>query len=290
MPRAVYTPADHQKAFELWHESRNLSKVAELIGCEYTTIRDWRLDTYTCRWHCPWHGWERISNERQMALEARFKLVEAGNVDPVAHSNAMMAAVENKNGEQPDSYTRRLMAVDTIVRSDLEVISHFELLYGKLFQQITGLTIDHGGIHGLPEKGDRYKQLEILYNNGTLKAKGLEDAIKSMMAVRDFIKKLQEDLGIKKHTQHQDTATRVIVEDPEVAEANKELTIEELRKFRGMLEHTPPDKIEQVKQMMKADDSQVELVLGEQPTEPIPVSVLPPPPPPPLEMAACPTS
>lgn len=273
--RKVYSPADHQQAFEHWYEFRNLVKTAEMVGCEYTTILDWKKDTYTCRNHCPWHGWDRLAAQRQAAAEARFQLLANGNIDPLVHSTAIMEAVEKKECETPDSHSKRLAAVETLVRSDLERISHFELLYGKVFQQITGMTLDHGGIHDLPAGCNRLEQLKLIYNNGSLKIQSVESAVKVLIQITEHIKKLQEDLGVKKHH------TRVETVETEETEqsSSPELSIEELRRFRAMVEHTPPEKIEHVKQIMKSDDIQVEIALGEQPA-------LPPPPPPPPELVS----
>lgn len=293
MSTKQYSVADHQRAFEIWYETENLTRAAEVIGCEYTTIRMWMLDTYRCKYSCPWHGWERIQRERKAALNARFQLIEQGNVDPVAHSQAMMDAVEKEpNPDAPkDSLSRRKAAIETIIRSDLERISHFELLYGKIFQQATGLAVDHGGIHGIPEGGERYQSLQALYNMSTLKCTSLDSAIKSLIQLTDYIKKLKEDMGITKRLDAP-VGTRIEeIDAPAAEEAPKELTIEELRQFRELCEHTAPDKIELLKKIMRADDAQVRQVLGDSP-EPVKVPVaipassgvyeaspLPPPPP-----------
>jgi hypothetical protein len=270
--RKLYTVADHQKAFEIWYETKNLTRTAEVIGCEYTTIRDWQLDTYKCRYNCPWHGWDRLDKERRAALDARFKLLEDGNLDPLAHQQAMTEAVEK--APDLDSNLRRQLAVDTIVRSDLERISHFELLYGKIFHQATGVAIDHGGIQGLPSGADRYQAMQTLYNFASVKTTSMESAVKSLIALSEHIKKLQEDLGVKKRTGFVPPTT--VEQVPEDKPA-PELTIEELRKFRELLEHTPADKVDILKKIMRADDALVRQVLEE--PQPVLVADIPPPPP-----------
>lgn len=280
-------------------------ETARQLTCEYSTIRKWMLDTFECRYGCPWHGWDRLERERQAALEARFKLVEAGNVDPVAHNEAMLAAVQQGPTEPQDSYSRRVRAVDAIVRSNLEIISHFELLYAKVFQQATGLSLDHAGIHGLPV-GDRHQQLRALYDCATLKTNNMDSAVKTMIMLRDTIARLQADLGLKKLSGYQPDVTTKVEEVEE--EAPQELTIEELRKFREMLEHTPADKVDILKKLMRSDDASVKAILGEPAqkesvsVEPVNVPhpepelevlsaappeafVLPPPPPPIVESA-----
>ncbi len=249
MVRKAYTASEHQKAFEVWYETKNLMHAARTIGCEYTTIRDWMLDTYNCRWNCQWHGYERLRNEVDAAKNARNLLLEQGNVDPIDHQQAMTEAVDRSLCDDTDSFVRRKLAVDAIVRSDLERISHFELLYGKILQEATGIATDPKTLIGFSANSD----------GATLKSGSMEAAIKSLISLTNYIKTLKEDLGV---TKSRTTSTVSVTVDVEEPQPTKELTIDELRQFKDMIEHAPPEKVDLLKKMMDADDEQVRLAIS----------------------------
>lgn len=134
MPR-VYTSAEHRTAFNIWCKTRNLTEVARHFECDWGTPKRWMQPDYPCVFNCPWHGWPELVAEKERAHSAKILLLNRGVVDPAAHDKAIREAVV-------DLSAPRVVAVDALVRSDLERVGQLEFIWSKVIYDITGQVTD----------------------------------------------------------------------------------------------------------------------------------------------------
>lgn len=245
MGRAIYTKEHHEKAYKIWWDTRTYSRVAESLGVGADTVKAWSRADFGCVDGCPWHNWDRLVQEQQAALDERVRLYQEGVIDPIQHSDAVTKAVP-VGVDAPGGIVGRRKVVEELVRSDLEVIGHLELLYGKLYYQMMGLVLDHRDL--IDKHGTRTTTRQV-YEQG-LKVVSMEGGVRSLFAVRDRIDKLMERMGIHKKTPDE----HAIQEE----QSKQPLTIEELRKIQEVLQNTPPEHLEILKKMMKAEDAAVQ--------------------------------
>lgn len=239
MGRKIYTAADHQRAFETWYQTRNWSTVAKTLDAVWGTTKRWAEASYPCNWGCPWHDYDKLMADRDRAHEARMELIEKGNYDPVDHEVAMRDAVAKKG--EGDNYTKN-PAPMVIVRSDIERLQHWELLWSKVYFHATGIATswrEFQGVESLPEF-ERLEMKEKLRKalSGGLSATSLEQCIRMLSTIQDKIDGLQ---GARRRT-----ATTT---DP----GKKELTIQELRALRTTIRNTPPAKLNTMLTVVNSD-------------------------------------
>lgn len=129
---SVYTKEHHQRAFSAWRTHRSISAVARLLGASRPTIYSWRRPEFSCRESCGFHGWDALLAKKDSALIARKALVDAGVRDHKLHDQAILATL----GSSP-----RAEAVLQAVRSDLKRLQRLELLYARVFFDMTGQVI-----------------------------------------------------------------------------------------------------------------------------------------------------
>lgn len=139
MSNPQFTREHHEKAFNVWCETHNWTKVQKEIGCAYDTPRRWAEPDFRCDEGCPWHGWDRLEREKKASLHAQAALIEQGNFDPAEHDKAIRRVMMGGGLKQEAS---RIEALQRTVRSDLERLAHWELIYSKMFFIITGQAID----------------------------------------------------------------------------------------------------------------------------------------------------
>lgn len=260
MARKNYSMDHHRQAWEIYFSMRTYQAVSDEMGVDYSTITRWAAEDYKCRHPgCQWHGWERLLSEQEAAVAARLQLYEDGNLNPVAHDDAIRRAISpesepqvgltvEENRQRMVEIERRKRVLETLVRSDFERLAHWEYVWSKVFYQVSGQVLDHKALvnaDGLPLSDEQVKEL---FGKG-LKLTSLESAVRAMSVIQDQVDKLKEKIGLHKKMTNDDIGT-----EGEMSESTTpDLTIEDMRLFRDMLENTPPEKRDLLMRMFKAD-------------------------------------
>jgi len=226
MPRKVYTEEHHRTAFETWYETRNYSAAAKAVDANYLTPRRWSEKDFDCPHNCPYHNWGLLMEERDSALQVRHDLIADGNLDPVQHDIAMREAVSSPGprGKNPP--------VMQVIRSDLERLQHWELLYSKVYFDLTGLALDYGTL-----KEDDARQQ---YRMG-LHVTNAEAGIRMLKTIQDQIDALQGA----------DRRNTTSAKRPE----REQLTLQQLQKMRQLAKNTPPQKLQTMMMVVDAEDA-----------------------------------
>jgi len=181
----TYSPEEHKQAFDVWTTTRNLTEAARVIECDWGTVKRWMQMDYLCAFNCPWHGWIELLYEKENALNTKLYLVNAGIGDPVAHDKAIRDAVLN-----PDTNAPRVEAVDSIVRSDLERVAHWEFIYSKVMYDMTGLVTDWKHFKGSSAEGKTADEIEEEVRNvlrGGLHCTSMKDGVRMLKTIRSEI-------------------------------------------------------------------------------------------------------
>lgn len=223
-PKTLQGPDLHRKAFEVFYETRNKSAAGRAAGVTYVTIMNWAYEGYNCRFGCPWHGWDKLIEEKEAALTAQMKMLDQGIYDPVRIEKGMQDAARNPNAE-------RMFAINKVVRSDMERIGHYEYLYAKVFFHLTGISVAPDNADGFTSEQldehcnkylDKYKQGLILTN--------FEAGMRVLNSIVDKIKELRNDLGVK--------------DKEDELEGGGTVTIEELRTLRKTIKLMPSSQLD----------------------------------------------
>lgn len=244
MARVIYGSEHHKQAFEIWREARTFTRVGEMMDIGLDTVRAWSKADFNCLQGCQWHNWEKLVADEALALSRRMQLYEEGNVDPIAH-NVATQDVMRSDERNPKLQKARREVMDKLVRSDLERAAQWELLWSKVYFQVTGICLDHRTV--IVEGKD--VQTGELYAQG-LKVTNMEGGIRALFTVQSQIDKLKERMGVYKSDVKKDEDEKVGEKDFDV----ETLSIEEVRKFQQLVENTPPDQLELLKRMLKREN------------------------------------
>jgi len=209
----VWTKDDHQKAFEVWCDTHNMSAVCRDVGISYDTGRRWKEQDFRCLEGCAWHGWDRLEEEKNAAHQAQELLIQQGNFDPVAHDQAIRKVLTG--GASGES---RAEVVKRTIRSDLERASHWEFIYAKAFYKATGQVIEWNTFQGGGLTDEVRDKMQSVMTVG-LSPTSFEQCIKVMRVA-------EEQIGLirgrpKDSVEHE--------------EDDKPMTAEELRDLRQKL-------------------------------------------------------
>lgn len=259
MPRKNYSKEDHQQAWDLFFEHRTYQKVADVMGLDYGTVTRWASSDYKCPHPgCQYHDWDRLLEEKDLAVTARLKLYEEGNLNPIDHDQAIRAAVEShvpapqpglsdeENRKRQLEIDRRRRILETLVRSDFERLAQWELIWSKIIFQLTGQVLDFKVL--VDSDGNPLNDEEVRKVLGRgLKASTLEGAVRSLKEVQEQVDKLKDRIGLHKKMGNEDIGPQSQSEDA------PELTIEDLRHFQELLTNTHPEKRAVLVKMFKAD-------------------------------------
>ena len=220
-----YTAEEHKAAFGIWSETRNLTQAARSVGSDWGTVKRWAQPDFKCSENCPWHGWERLLDERERALAAKLALINKGEYDPVEHDKALREAVANQ--EAP-----KVLAIDTIIRSDLERVSQLELLWSKVFYDITGIVTDwkhfrNGGADGIIEDERLRDSLKGVLRGG-LHTTSMKDGVGMLKTLRSEIEAIVGNART--------AANQTPIEEEQASR-------EELRRLRQMVKTLSPEEL-----------------------------------------------
>lgn len=220
--KSTYTAEHHKKAYELWLETKNASKVARTLGIAPMTLYRWRDVDFHCDWHCPYHDWATLDNATARAQAARNALMDAGVNDPVKLELAMREQVE-RSGQTIDKIGHEAKHGDypsmELIRRKDAVIGDWEYLYRKAYWLATGVVLAPDQVVLTPEQE---KEQGELYARG-IKFKDMEGAIKSLALIRQEIAALHSSGDTKVSLEEITTTKRVT------------LTLEQLTKAREQL-------------------------------------------------------
>lgn len=244
MARVIYGSEHHKQAFEIWREARTFTRVGEMMDIGLDTVRAWSKADFNCLQGCQWHNWEKLVADEALALSRRMQLYEEGNVDPIAH-NVATQDVMRSDERNPKLQKARREVMDKLVRSDLERAAQWELLWSKVYFQVTGICLDHRTV--IVEGKD--VQTGELYAQG-LKVTNMEGGIRALFTVQSQIDKLKERMGVYKSDVKKDEEDKSAEKDFDV----ETLSIEEVRKFQQLVENTPPDQLELLKRMLRREN------------------------------------
>jgi len=189
MGKRRYSRAEHQKAWEIWYETRNKSEVSRKIGCDIQTAYRWSQADFHCVDGCPFHGWEALLEKRDAALSARFTKLQQGIVDPVELELAMTEAADEPGVMVTTTRFGNGPALQAAM-SDLERLGLWTFLFRKIFFDLTGIALT-------PQQLEDKTQQELLegaireaYEKG-LHATNAESAIRMLKVCEDQMDKLQ---------------------------------------------------------------------------------------------------
>lgn len=250
MASRTYGREHHERAFQIWYDAGTYAAVRNELSLDFHTIKSW-AGPFACADACPWHNWEKLKQEKAAAIRAQMELYTKGIHNPLAHDVAVRAAVgavPDRGYDQtptPPTLEDRQRAVATVVRSDLERLSHWEYLYAKVFFEVTGLAVDAKLLvrDGVPLSEE---QIREKLGQG-LSCKTLDAGIRALATVQQQIEGLKMNLGAynKAHQPNGEVA---------VPQPKQSMTIDDLRKFKSLVENTPPEQRELLTRMFRAEE------------------------------------
>jgi hypothetical protein len=265
MPRKHYTKDDHERAFQLYFEHRTYQKVADEMGIDYGTVLRWAKEDFDCTHPgCNYHGWDKLIEEKDRAIEARLKLYDEIDLDPVHHDQAVRGVVTQPDltGDLTEQEKRRRIAeadrrhkvIESLVRSDLERLAQWEWLWSKIMFHATGMVLDYNAIVGVDGSPMSEEEVRKLLGRG-LKTTTMEGAVRALKEVQSQIEILKEKIGLQKKVGNEDIGTGQTTDD-----SRPEMTIEDMRNFKELLENTPPEKRALLVKLFKADERALQVL------------------------------
>lgn len=241
-----YSPADHQRAFELWLKHGGYSGVIDEMDITYTTLSRWAAKDFGCT--CPWHDWNKLFAEREAALQAKAELLQQGDLDPIHHHIAIAKAIEDAE-YQEGAHVQ--MVLDKLVRSDLERLGIFEAVFSKVVYALLGLATDpETGV--LVAKGGDVR--DELLDRG-LKFNNAEGALRAMVIAQGQIDSLKHRLGLVKEDFTPITAAERIEEGAEKAP----LSIQDLRALKNGIQNTDPAMLNAMMQQVQNEQEVIKI-------------------------------
>lgn len=238
MAKGSFTAEDHKKAFDAFYQHGTFSKVIEAVGITHQTAQNWSLATYRCPSGCPWHDWPRLVAERKSMNMARASLLEKGVVDPISHQEAAKNALVNV----PD---KRREAAEAFLKSDLEILQHYEFCYNRIFYDLTGIKLD---FQLMKDAQGEWIPIEKFLVDG-LHLETASEAIRLMGMVRDRIDAIKMRMGISKPLEEKK------IEGDTTAKA---VSLQDLREMKEKLKNTDPEVLKLMANALKREDEQLE--------------------------------
>lgn len=225
---APHTREQHRLSWESFRATRNYQRASDATGVTRMTILKWAGSQFICGFACPYHDYEKLLEDEVRAMKLRSEMVNQGNYDPVSHEAAMRADMEKDGRLQ-----RKKAVIMSLVHSDIERIAHWELIYAKIYFDITGIALDYNNIVN-PE--DMPTKEQILKKG--LHINSMKEAIASLALVQAQIDTLK----------HLTSETRPMAQA--VLETEKP-SREELRKIKAELETSPERRLTDIRMMIE---------------------------------------
>lgn len=239
-----YTQEHHKQAFELFKKDRQYNLVASTMDVNVRTIRDWSLPDYVCRFGCQWHDWDKLLAISQQAIANRMRATFE-NPDPLADISTVEFA-----REVHIEVRQTKLAIAEMIRSDIERLTHLELLYGAVFFKMTGVRLDKGAIYDAQGLVMDFSELYGAIPD----VKSLDGGLRSLFMITAEIDKIKVRAGLVKEN-GQSQSLEAVKEEAEAEEKDtEELDMDDLRKFKRMIQKTPVEKQKLLKAMMEEED------------------------------------
>lgn len=187
----AYTREHHQRLWEVWYETRNLSEACRRVNVSHQTGLRWKDKGFVCPHNCPYHDFEGLAHDVAKANQARLEAINSGVTDPGQIDSAMRSQLSHQqsytNSDSKMIKYQDAPAMEIIRKNDL-IVGDFEYLYRKLFFIATGQALEPNAAI-ISEHGD-----EITIDWGAEYAKGLkvnslDKAIESLIHLRNEIDK-----------------------------------------------------------------------------------------------------
>jgi hypothetical protein len=242
-----YTIEDHKKAFQLFCERPSYTYVGKIVKAPYTTVQTWSETIFKCPWNCPWHGWNKLIKSSGSAATRSIEMALLGS-DSEEDRQAIIKEEVSKV-ISADKYKQRQSVerhLSEVVRSDLERLSHWEYLYGKVWFDLTGIPLDYRHLRRIQD-GEPYNASEVveLYGKG-LRFESAEKAMYALGHIQGQIDKLRERLN--------PTANKPPEEATPTSVVNVE-HIQELRLLRETIQNTPSTQVNFILQQLQPPTS-----------------------------------
>lgn len=235
-PKTVYTIDHHRDSFLKWYECRSFRRTAETIlpGLKSGSIiiTNWSKATFRCRWGCPWHGWNDLAKERDMQIQSGIIPLDKQDLD--AADLAEQAKITREE------------AIKALLKSDIERMTHWEVLWNKVLYHATGILIPCAYVQG--DKGVKItdpEKLRAFYKMAGGQPKTLDVAIRSLSVIQGEINKLREYLGIYRSPE---TAL-----ESDSVQAEKHLSLQDLQNMKNMIEKASPEHRALLGKLMQAE-------------------------------------
>lgn len=236
-----YTSADHKQAFEIYYQHRTYSAIISSMNITQQTLVAWKSPTCRCKWGCPWHDWDKLIAEREAVAQAKIALIENGNYDPVDHDKAVRGALENAPNP-------RKHAALTVIKSDLEILNHWEFVYNKIFCNLTGLALEHQNVRTDSSDLDSLlstASTQDLYRQG-LNCETAGEAVRLLALVRDKIDAIKVRMGVNLEAKP---------EEQEAAKQIKPLSLQDLRDIKERLKNEDPERLALMAAMIQRQET-----------------------------------
>lgn len=191
--KRTYDAEDHKAAYESYYVSRNLSDVTRTLGLAYPTVLKWKAANYACKFGCPYHNWDGRIEEELRLMAAKEKVAKQGLDDPLSQEQAMQAALNGDPFLAPAPTQAEIQDAVQVMTTDRERLRQWQLLWAKLYFDITGIATDHATLTGLDSPMRKFFMEEV-YKKG-LKATNMEQAIRTLGYVQDKIVELERRLS-----------------------------------------------------------------------------------------------
>jgi hypothetical protein len=244
MAQYSFTAEHHQKAFELFFLNRNWKATAEALETTSHTIYSWSRPIFQCKENCPYHGWDSLIEERTKIQKAQLDAHVRGAQDPLSQGSLIHM---NADSHVPVSMTpaeAQQSALIGIHKSEVERLTQLELLYNKVFFDLTGIPLAYSQFKDLAAAS---LALKDIYNAG-LHATTFREATNALSTILGEIEKCKRRLGLI------DQAGKV-TEAPleEKVSKQEKLTLQDLRNIRNKIDATTPEELEMMRQQFASE-------------------------------------
>jgi hypothetical protein len=136
MPNHSFGEEDHRKVWEIWLDTRNWTKTAEIGQYSVHTIRNWAKADFLCPDGCQFHDYENLLAQVRTLRQSRNKLIAEENYNIVDHHEAAIRTIKG------DEAATTLASIDDspafkIFRKDEEKLGDLESLWDRIMYQAT---------------------------------------------------------------------------------------------------------------------------------------------------------
>lgn len=162
-----------------------MAAVEKEMDAEYQTVWRWSLETFHCRYNCPWHGWDKLKDESNRVMSVKFQKLNEGDFNPASQEAAMAKALA-----EGDLAPVAQRVVADSVRADIERIRLWEYLWSKVYYDVTGVALEYSDLRGFKESSTEDFALKEQYSKG-LRSTRLEAAISLLSLIETNIDRLR---------------------------------------------------------------------------------------------------